>query len=124
MKSFTNYTAEDLATEPLFIKWVQQPEDHEVSNFWNGWVGRNPAKSPEVEEARDIVAAVSNHYENMSSREVRSVWRRIQHSVGEIPDIHPLQPNPKQWASSVYMGRWLFALFVFCVFVSWLVLRA
>ena len=124
MKAFTDYTAEDLATEPLFIKWVQQPEDHEVSNFWNGWVHRNPAKSVEVEEARDIVTFVSSHYENLNGRETRSLWRRIQYSVGEISEIKPLEPNTKQWASSIYMGRWLFALFMFCIFVSWLVLRS
>ena len=124
MKSFTDYTAEDLATEPLFIKWVQQPEDHEVSNFWNGWLGRNPDKSPEVEEARNIVDSISGHYENLNGRETRSLWRRIQHSVGEIPKIQPLQPNTKQWASFVYIGRWSFALFMFCIFVSWLLLRS
>jgi hypothetical protein len=121
-KNFSNYTAEDFATDPLFIKWVQQPDDREVGNFWNLWLGKHPNKQHEVEAGRQIVSTITQQYPDLELHETRSLWRRIQNTVHDIPEIQPLGQDMKQLASSIYLGRWLFALFVFLAFVSWLFL--
>jgi|GEM_PF-1979534 len=120
MKNFTNYTSEDFATEPLFIKWVQQPDDHEICNFWNLWLGKHPYKKPDVEVARTIVDAFAGSYSELEAPETRSLWRRIQSSIHELPEIEPLKKDLKHLASSIYIGRWLFALLVFASFMGWL----
>ena len=66
MKNFAQYTVEDFAAEPLFIKWVQQPDDMELSNFWQVWLNNHPYKSDEVEEARALVGQLSDAYMGLS----------------------------------------------------------
>lgn len=84
MKNFAEYTVEDFATEPLFIQWVQQPNDTELSNFWQVWLSNNPHKAPEISQAKVIVSHVSGIYEDLDQAEVFSLWRRIAKSVGSL----------------------------------------
>ena len=121
MKNFTDYTAEDFATEPLFIRWVQQPDDREIGNFWNLWLGNHPYKKPDVETARNIVDSFETSYSGLESYEMRSLWQRIQYTVHDLPEIKPLEKGLKYLASSIYIGRWLFALVVFIGLMGWLV---
>jgi hypothetical protein len=121
MKEFSNYTAEDFATEPLFIRWMQQPDDREICNFWNVWLSKHPYKKLEIDNARHLVYDITQTYTGIEAPEVRSIWRRIQSTVHDIPEIQPLEQDMKQLAFSIYLGRWLFALMVLLSFMSWLI---
>ena len=112
MKNFAQYTVEDFAAEPLFIKWVQQPDDMELSNFWQVWLNNHPYKSEEVEEARALVGQLSDAYMGMSAQEVRGLWKRVIDTVNTIPEIDPLDQEVKPLASALYFIRWFIALVV------------
>ncbi|MDF7817811.1 hypothetical protein P1X15_09395 [Runella sp. MFBS21] len=118
MKNFAHYTVEDFAAEPLFIQWVQQPDDVELSNFWQVWLTNHPYKSHEIAQARTLVNQVSNMYEGLSNGEVRSLWQRVLESVNEIPEIDPLDKGVKPLASVFYLVRWLVALLAGVVLVG------
>lgn len=120
MKNFAHYTVEDFAAEPLFIRWVQQPDDVELSNFWQVWLTNHPYKSDEIAEARTLVVQFSDTYMGMTSQEMRTLWKRVIESVHTIPEIDPLDREVKPLASAFYLIRWLIALFVGLVLVGWI----
>ena len=120
MKNFAQYTVEDFAAEPLFIRWVQQPDDVELSNFWQVWLSNHPYKSDEIAEARTLVGQFSDTYMGMTSPEMRTLWKRVLESVHTIPEIDPLDQEVKPLASAFYLTRWLIALFVGLALVGWI----
>jgi hypothetical protein len=120
MKNFAQYTVEDFAAEPLFIRWVQQPDDVELSNFWQVWLSNHPYKSDEIAEARTLVGQFSDTYMGMTSQEMRTLWKRVIESVHTIPEIDPLDQEVKPIASAFYLTRWLVALFVGLALVGWI----
>jgi hypothetical protein len=120
MKNFAQYTVEDFAAEPLFIRWVQQPDDVELSNFWQVWLTNHPYKSDEIAEARTLVGQFSDTYMGMTSQEMRTLWKRVIESVHTIPEIDPLDQEVKPIASAFYLTRWLVALFVGLALVGWI----
>ncbi|AEI49926.1 hypothetical protein [Runella slithyformis] len=120
MKNFAHYTVEDFAAEPLFIQWVQQPDDVELSNFWQVWLTNHPYKSDEIAEARTLVGQFSDAYMGMTSQEMRTLWKRVIESVHTIPEIDPLDQEVKPLASAFYLTRWLIALFVGLALVGWI----
>ncbi|MCP1380972.1 hypothetical protein GVN20_16585 [Runella sp. CRIBMP] len=120
MKNFAQYTVEDFAAEPLFIRWVQQPDDVELSNFWQVWLTNHPYKSDEIAEARTLVGQFSDTYMGMTSQEMRTLWKRVLESVHTIPEIDPLDQEVKPIASAFYLTRWLVALFVGLALVGWI----
>jgi len=120
MKNFAQYTVEDFAAEPLFIRWVQQPDDVELSNFWQVWLSNHPYKSDEIAEARTLVGQFSDTYMGMTSPEMRTLWKRVLESVHTIPEIDPLDQEVKPIASAFYLARWLVALFVGLALVGWI----
>ncbi len=121
MKNFAHYTVEDFAAEPLFIQWVQQPDDVELSNFWQVWLNNHPYKSHEIAEARTLVGQVSDSYSGLSSGEMRTLWKRVLESVNTIPEIDPLDQEVKPLASAFYLVRWLTALIVGLILVGFIV---
>lgn len=120
MKNFAQYNVSDFAAEPLFIRWVQQPDDAELSNFWQVWLRNHPYKSEDVEEARELVGQISDTYESLSSQEVRTIWERVLNSVHTIPEIDPLDKEVKPLASAFYLARWFVALLVGMILISWI----
>ncbi len=121
MKNFAQYTVEDFAAEPLFIRWVQQPDDTELSNFWQVWLKNHPYKSEEVAEARTLVGQLSSTYVGMTAQEVRTLWKLVLESVNTIPEIDPLDQEVKPLASAFYLARWLAALAVGVGLVGWII---
>ncbi|GHB71733.1 hypothetical protein [Persicitalea jodogahamensis] len=88
MKPYSEYSAEELAMERLFIRWVRHPDDPHVSKFWVNWVQENPQQTETVESAKMLVDTVSDWEETeMSSEERTSLWELIRQSIGSIPSL-------------------------------------
>lgn len=116
-KNFTEYSSEDFASEPLFIKWVQQPNDEEIGNFWQIWLAKNPNKVIEVKEARSLIRMTSSQFEDLDSNEVNSLWKRIQTSVTYLPRINNIQSITSSqlvfWGLAIIVGSALLLWIVF-----------
>lgn len=113
MKPYTQYSAEELAVENLFIRWVKNPEDTSVSAYWEGWIKKFPGKVKTVAIARQLVLQASEApVETLSNDEVKSLWGRIRDSVEMLPEIKPLELELKIVALDWYFYRWLIAAFV------------
>jgi len=86
MKPYSEYSAEELAMERLFIRWVRHPDDPQVAKFWVNWVQENPQQSETVESAKRLVDTVSDWSETEMPREVGgSLWTRILQSIESLP---------------------------------------
>ena len=116
-KNFTEYSSEDFAAEPLFIKWVQQPNDEEIGNFWQIWLAKNPNKVIEVKEARSLIRMTSSQFEELDTNEVNSLWKRIQTSVTYLPRINNIQSITSSqvvlWSLAIVVGTALLLWIVF-----------
>ncbi len=113
MKNFAEYTSEDFATEPLFIRWVQQPHDDEIGNFWATWLTKHPSKSEEINEAKAMVAEISTKYTPLSTAETYNLWWKIKKSIYHLPktETEAILPQPSEgylWAALI--------VFVFLIF--------
>ncbi|RRB02083.1 FecR family protein [Larkinella rosea] len=120
MKHFSAYTAEELAADELFIRWVQHPDDAEVSAYWEGWLAHHPYKSETADFARELVRLASSPASRpMEGEEVVSLWGRIRSSIQEMPELQPLQPEIQSWVTNWYIFRWVSAAAGIVLFVGW-----
>lgn len=87
MKPYSEYSAEELAMENLFIRWVRFPDDPSIKSFWENWVIKYPTMQETVEKARELVLAASDwKVESISNQEVNTIWDRIRSSLEIISD--------------------------------------
>ncbi len=88
MKPYSEYSAEELAMERLFIRWVRHPDDPHVSKFWVNWIQDNPQQTETVESAKMLVDTVSDwEGTEMSYEERTSLWELIRQSLGSLPSL-------------------------------------
>ncbi|WP_031529140.1 hypothetical protein [Dyadobacter crusticola] len=87
MKPFSELSAEELAMENLFIRWVRFPDDQAIRSFWENWIIKYPSRQETVEKARELVLIASDWKpESLTSQEVNSIWGRIRSSLDMISD--------------------------------------
>lgn len=92
MKPFSEYSAEELAMERLFIRWVRYPNDGPIRSFWENWLKKFPEMEETVETARQLLLASSDWpQDSLSSEEVNSLWGRIKSSIGQVKEMEPLE---------------------------------
>jgi transmembrane sensor len=78
-KNYSSYYAADFARDSDFVKWVKYPgQDQELNDFWNNWLGENPAKKDEVEEARHLIRAILEQKYSASDSKQAEVWNKIR----------------------------------------------
>ena len=90
MKPFSELSAEELAMENLFIRWVRFPDDAPIRSFWEGWIMKYPAMKDTVSKARELVLMASDWKQDaLSNQEVNSIWGRIRNSLDMIKEREP-----------------------------------
>ncbi len=119
-KPYSAYTAEELALDDLFVRWVKHPSDEEVATHWQQWLARNPACCSRVDAARQFILNASRAgAAGLSSDEVNSVWGRIRESLQTMEDVRPLQPNDRAMVGWWYFGRTVAATLGVILLISW-----
>ena len=95
MKPFSELSAEELAMENLFIRWVRFPDDQAIRSFWENWIIKYPSRKDTVDKARELVLIASDWKPDMlSNQEVNSIWGRIRNSLDIIGDRDPNKNSP------------------------------
>lgn len=96
MADYTTYSAEELAAEPAFFRWVKEIEPEQQA-FWEDWVERHPDKQELVEEARKLVLAMDFEEATLSDKQVKAMWQRLELAVREQEakeaDVRHLMPR-------------------------------
>lgn len=129
MKPFSELSAEELAMENLFIRWVRFPDDPPIRSFWEGWIVKYPAMKDTVAKARELVLLASDWKpESLSSQEVNSLWGRIRNSLDIITDreagqagTSPLQKSVSQ--NSIVLGVISMAVLILLAFFFFSLIR-
>lgn len=94
MKPFSELSAEELAMENLFIRWVRFPDDPPIRSFWENWILKYPAMKETVDSARELVLAASDWKpESLSNQDINSIWDRIRSSLDMRTDREPKAPS-------------------------------
>lgn len=87
MKPFSELSAEELAMENLFIRWVRFPDDPPIRSFWENWILKYPAQKDTVARARELVLIASDWKpDSLTSQDVNSIWGRIMSSLDIMGD--------------------------------------
>ncbi|MCE6991742.1 hypothetical protein [Dyadobacter sp. CY323] len=82
MKPFSELSAEELAMENLFIRWVRFPDDPPIRSFWENWILKYPSRKDTVDKARELVLIASEwKLDSLSNQEVNSIWGRIRSTL-------------------------------------------
>lgn len=90
MKPYSDYSAEELAMENLFIRWVRFPDDPSIGAFWENWIIKYPSMKATVDKARELVLTASDWKpDSLSNQEVNSLWGRIRTSLDLMVESEP-----------------------------------
>lgn len=109
MKPFSELSAEELAMENLFIRWVRFPDDPPIRSFWENWILKYPAQKDTVAKARELVLIASDWKpENLTGQEVNSIWGRIMSSLDIMGDRDAkkggrITPDPGMSAGNIIL---------------------
>ena len=95
MKPFSELSAEELAMENLFIRWVRFPDDPPIRSFWENWILKYPSQKDTVAKARELVLIASDWKpDSLSGQDVNSIWGRIMSSLDIMGD-RDARKNPQ-----------------------------
>lgn len=107
MKPYSEYTAEELAMERLFIRWVRDPYDPPIQKFWENWLEQHPTMVDTVDSARELVNVASGwDSDSLPQSEAVNLWDRIRSTIETLPEIEYLDPSVKAMAANWYFLRW------------------
>jgi hypothetical protein len=94
MKPYSEYSAEELAMENLFIRWVRFPNDPPIRSFWENWMTKYPYKKDTIDKARELVLIATEwRPEGLSNQDVNSIWDRIKNSLEIKKEREPADPD-------------------------------
>jgi transmembrane sensor len=96
-KHYENYSVEDFAADPDFIRWVKQADSSDTM-FWNTWLNEHPHKRPDVEEARALIRSMAFFPHPDAQEATQNIWDRIN-ATNRREEVIPA-------ASSAATGTW------------------
>ena len=119
-KPYSAYSAEELALDDLFVRWVQHPDDEEVVAYWQNWLSKHPHRNQTVETARELILTASRSaLPALSIDEISSVWGRIRESLQTMEDVRPLQPDVRAVVGWWYFMRTMAATLGVVLLIGW-----
>ncbi len=102
MKPYSEYSAEELAMENLFIRWVRFPNDPPIRSFWENWMTKYPYKKDTIDKARELVLVTTEwRPETLSNQDVNSIWDRIRNSLEIIKEREPADSDATPASSAL-----------------------
>jgi hypothetical protein len=125
MKPFSELSAEELAMENLFIRWVRFPDDPPIRSFWENWILKYPTQKDTVAKARELVLIASDWKpDNLSSQDVNSIWGRIMSSLDIMGDRDSRKNVQDRPASRLSAGNIVLILMsvTFLLFIFYFIL--
>ncbi|MCF0070967.1 hypothetical protein LZD49_10825 [Dyadobacter sp. CY261] len=125
MKPFSELSAEELAMENLFIRWVRFPEDPPIRSFWENWILKYPAQKDTVAKARELVLIASDWKpDNLSNLEVNSIWGRIMSSLDIMGDRDTKKKPRESRSTALSAGNIILILMsvTFILFIFYVIL--
>lgn len=82
---YSQYTVEDFMLDERFRKWIYNP-DKDDNLYWENWLAKNPKKSGELVEARNILLNLSMKDYSLTEEETADIWEKIDAKVDKGQD--------------------------------------
>ncbi len=93
---YRQFSAVDLATDPVFIRWVQRP-DAASAAFWEGYLAQHPDRAGVVAEARQLVAGWQLNAPMPPEGSAVDVWMKIQSGLNPAPERPAISLTRPVW---------------------------
>ena len=114
--NYTSYQAEDFAADSSFREWVRQP-DAASDAFWQNFLAESPHKRDTVDEAIELVKALTVATDALTppadEAEQRAAWHAIKTRVTQSPSVITSPFVSRTYGRSSW--RWLIAASVLVV---------
>ena len=109
---YSNYSAEDLALDNSFRKWVLNPDD-ETIQFWNRWLDSNPHRKGDIHRAAQLVKLAGLRTDNEMTIAFLDVWEKIKVNAEQPAQqqTHGTR-NYRAWAAAIAAIAVLAAIYV------------
>ncbi len=88
-QDYLTYSAEELAQETEFIRWVQSAEKS-LATRWEVWIQDHPEQAQKVADARALVEAVNWPIPELSASAKADMWEAIDQATTEAKVV-PMQ---------------------------------
>jgi transmembrane sensor len=81
-----------------FKEWVLNPQDAELSAFWNKWLLENPTSKTEIEDFKALILNLNPPTSTLSIKEERELWENIRYTIGEeVEEVPVRRLFPTKW---------------------------
>lgn len=116
MDEYSQYTAEDFASDEDFIAWVRQPTE-ELNSFWNAWISQNGHRKAEFERGRQIVMALKVKKNLPREGAMLKVWANINSATGLYEPVEREGGSDKRIGWRTQMRRYYAVAATFLVLI-------
>jgi len=82
MDKYQKFSAEEMALDPFFIKWVTHPNE-ESNNFWVQWIENNPGHHQKLTKAQQIVRTVRFRTYQAPTSAKDKIWHELEASTNK-----------------------------------------
>jgi transmembrane sensor len=84
-----------------FKEWVLNPQDAELSAFWQKWLSENTEMHTEIENFKALILKLNPPTPSLNVKNERELWENIRYTIGEeVEETTPVRPLFKRgwWA--------------------------
>jgi transmembrane sensor len=84
-----------------FKEWVLNPQDAELSAFWQKWLSEHPELQTEIENFKALILKLNPPTQTLNVKNERELWENIRYTIGEeVEETTPVRPlfKMKWWA--------------------------
>ena len=74
-QEFAEYIPEQLLEEKSFISWVLREENNQE---WEEFLATHPGMKSKVNQARNIINLLNDHYDLLDEQSVHDLWLNIE----------------------------------------------
>lgn len=75
------YGSEDFIKDEYFARWVHNPDDSMLSNFWESLIRVYPEKMEEIILARNKILQFHHNFQPLSRAEIDILWNHINIAI-------------------------------------------
>ncbi|WP_234733957.1 FecR family protein [Tellurirhabdus bombi] len=107
MKSYRDYTPEELALDQSFQAWVKSDSESE-RHFWETWIRKNPDRLVLTQEARRLLLLLDEKpFMDLPDEAILQDIREIQARVQQHEEEEPVFTRSNRWAWWRAAAVWL-----------------
>jgi transmembrane sensor len=101
-ETYQHFSATDFAADDRFVEWVKKAKTAPSAAFWRDFLAAFPGKQTEVEQARQLVLALSAT-PDYAADDAAVIWARLEENMQDsapAPRSWRIWHNPLRWVAA------------------------